>query len=57
MPKGQIKNTILKTSSNVTPQEPSYPVITNHGYPNETEAQEEDLKSSLMKMICHLKRT
>ena len=31
--------------------EPSYPATTNPGYPNETEAQEESLKSSSIKMI------
>ena len=34
----------------MAPSEPSYPT-TNHGFPNETEAQEEDLKSNLIKMI------
>ena len=31
--------------------EPSYPATTNPGYPNETEAQEVDLKFSLIRMI------
>lgn len=29
----------------------SYPSTTNPGYPNETEAQEEDFKFNLMKLI------
>jgi hypothetical protein len=31
--------------------EPSYPAKTNLGYPNEIEAQEEDFKFNLTKMI------
>ena len=30
--------------------EPSYPATTNPGYPNETEAQGEDLKTNLIRM-------
>lgn len=33
----------------MTPPEPNYPATTNPGYPNETETQEEDLKSNLLK--------
>jgi hypothetical protein len=44
-PKGQHKNTINKTQSNMAPLETSYPVTRNSGYLNETEAKEEDLKS------------
>ena len=35
----------------MAPAEPSYPATTNPGYLNETETQEEDLKSNLTKMI------
>ena len=31
--------------------EPSHPATTHPGYPNETEAQEEDLKSNLIRTI------
>ena len=51
MPKGQYKNTVNKTQDSEAPPEPSYPVTTNPGYPNETEAQEEDLESNFIKMI------
>jgi hypothetical protein len=30
--------------------EPNYPATTNPGYPNDTEAQEEDLKATLLKI-------
>jgi hypothetical protein len=33
----------------MAPPESSYPATTNPGYPNETEPQEEDLKSKLLK--------
>lgn len=32
------------------PPEPSYPATQNHGYPNETEAQEDNFKSKLIDM-------
>ena len=35
----------------MAPWEPSYLPTTNPGYPNETEAQEEDFKFNLMKLI------
>jgi hypothetical protein len=35
----------------------SYPGSTHPGYSNETEVQEEDLKSNFIKMIRDLKRT
>ena len=50
MPKGQHKNKV-KFQGFMTPPEPSYPVIINPGYSNETEAQEEDFKSNPIKMI------
>ena len=51
MPKGQCKNTINRNQDNIAPPESSYPATTNPGYPNETEAQEEDFKFNLMKLI------
>jgi hypothetical protein len=51
MPKGQHKNTSSKTQGNMAPPEPSHPATANPGYSNETEAQEEDLKSNLIKII------
>jgi hypothetical protein len=51
MLKEQHKNTINKSKGNMVPPDPSYPPITNPEYPNETEAQEKDLKSNLIKMI------
>ena len=56
MPKGQYKNTTKKTRGNRVPPESSYHVITNPGYPTETEAQEDDLKSNLIKMIEPFKK-
>jgi hypothetical protein len=35
----------------MTPLEHSYPTTTSAGYPNTTKAQENDLKSNLIKMI------
>jgi hypothetical protein len=51
MPKGQYKNTMIKIHGNMAPPEPSYLATINPGYPHETEAQEENLKSNLIKMI------
>jgi hypothetical protein len=51
MPKGQCKNTINRNQDNIAPPESSYPATTNPGYPSETEAQKEKLKSQLIKMI------
>lgn len=51
MLKEQHKNTINKSKGNMVPPDPSYPPITNPEYPNETEAQEVDLKFSLIRMI------
>lgn len=51
MAKGQSKKTINKSQGNMAPPQPNYPATTNPGYPNETETQEEDFKSSLTKMI------
>ena len=51
MNKVQCKNTINKTQGYMAPPEPSYPATTNPGNPNETKAQEEDLKSSLIKVL------
>lgn len=54
MPKGQHKNTFKKTQGNTTPPEPSNLTTTNPEYYNETEAQEEYLKTNVMKMIVVL---
>jgi hypothetical protein len=51
MPKEECKITINKSQGNMAPPEPSYPATTNPEYPNETEAQEVDLKFSLIRMI------
>lgn len=56
MLKEQHKNTINKTQGNMTSTEPSCPATTNPGYPNETEAQEEDFKFNLMKLIKAFKK-
>jgi hypothetical protein len=51
MLKEQHKNTINKTQGNMTSTEPSCPATTNPGYPNETEAKEENLKLNVIKML------
>jgi hypothetical protein len=51
MVKGQYKNTINKSQGNMGPPEPSYGTTASPGYSNTAEAQENDLKSNLMKMI------
>jgi hypothetical protein len=51
MAKGQHKNTINKSQGSKAPTEPSYPITASPGYFNTTEAQENDLKSNLVKMI------
>lgn len=55
MPKEQLKSTFNRTQRNMAPPDPSYPAITNPEYPNETEAKEEDQKSSLIEMIEAIK--
>ena len=55
MPKGSIKNTIHKTQVSMAPPEHNYSSTANARYPKETEAQEEDLKSNLIKMIKEFK--
>lgn len=45
------KNTINKTLANMAPPEHNYPATKNPGFPNETETQEEVLKSNLIKMM------
>jgi hypothetical protein len=57
MHKEQCENTINKTQGNITPPEPSYAATTNPVYPNETEAEEEDLKSNLIKMVVYFKKS
>jgi hypothetical protein len=57
IPKGQQKNTINKTQANMAPLETNYPATTNPEFPYRTEAQEEDLKSNLIKMTETLKWT
>ena len=56
MPKRQSKKIIYKTQGKMAPPEPSYSGTTNPQYPNETEAQDEDLKSTLIKLIEALKK-
>ena len=51
MPEGWLKKTVNKIQVNMIPPKPSYLSTTNPGYPNETEAQEEDFKFNLMKLI------
>jgi hypothetical protein len=51
MTKGSRKNTNNKSQGNMTPSEHSYPIIASPRYPNSTEAQENDCKSNLIKMI------
>ena len=41
----------------MAPLEPNYPATTDPGFPNETEAQEEDLKFNLIKMTEAFKGT
>ena len=51
MPEGWLKKTVNKIQVNMIPPKPSYLATTNPGYPNETEAQEDNLKSNLIKML------
>jgi hypothetical protein len=55
MPKGQYKNTISLMQGSMAPSDPSHTTLNistaNFGYTNETEAQEERLKSNLIQMI------
>ena len=51
MCKEQCKNEINRTQGNTRSAELCFPATTNPRYPNETEAQEENLKSNLIKMI------
>jgi len=51
MAKGPRKKTINESQGNVTPPENSYSTTARLGYPNTTEAEENDLKSNLIKMI------
>jgi DNA-binding XRE family transcriptional regulator len=51
MPKGQHKKKMNKTQGNMAPTVHIYPATANPEYANENEAQEEDLKSCLIKMI------
>ena len=57
MPKGQHKNTINKTQVNMVQPDPTYIAATNPEYPKETEGQEDNLISNLMKMINLSKKT
>ena len=49
--KGPQKDTINKGHSHMTPLEHTYMSVVSPGYPNTTKAQENDLKSNLIKMI------
>lgn len=51
MIEGQHKNTINKSQGNMAPSEHSYTTATSPGYPNKTEAQENELKCNLTKLI------
>lgn len=51
MPKGYHQNTITKNLGNMTQPERSYSATASPGYLNETEAQEDDLKSYFIKII------
>jgi spore germination protein YaaH len=53
--RGQYKNTFNNTQGNMALPEPSYPITAHPGYSNTVEAQENDLKSNLMKMIVVFK--
>ena len=50
MPEGQHKNTTNKSQGNTAPAEPTYPPTTSPRYPKETESQEDDPKSNLIKI-------
>lgn len=51
MLKGQHKNTIKKSQGNMAPPEHSYTTTASPGYPNTTEAEENDVKANLIKII------
>ena len=55
MCKEQCKNEINRTQGNTRSAELCFPATTNPRYPNETEAQEENLKSNPIKMIDSFK--
>lgn len=55
MTKGQHKNTIIISQSNMASPEPSYSTTTSPGYFNIAESQESVLKSKLMKMTVAFK--
>jgi hypothetical protein len=51
MTKGQHKNPINRSQGNITSSEQSYPTTASSGYPNMANAQENDCKSKLIRMI------
>lgn len=55
MPKHQCKNTINNSQGSITPPELSYSLTARYEYFNASEAQENDLKKNLMKIIGFLK--
>lgn len=56
MGKGQCKNTIIKSLGNMAPPDPSYLAKESLGYSNIAEAQEDDHKSNLIKIIEAIKK-
>jgi hypothetical protein len=55
MTKREFKDTINSTQGNMSPSEPSSPTTMNSRFRNEFEAQEEDLKSNLIRIIVAFK--
>lgn len=55
MARGQHKSTINNSQGYMAPLEPNYPTTVSPGYSNTAEVQENDLKSSLMKMTEAIK--
>jgi hypothetical protein len=51
MPKGQCKNITKKSQGNTAPPEASYPSTASTACPNTNEAQEDDFKPNLIKML------
>jgi hypothetical protein len=51
MAKGQLMNTNNNIQGNIVPPKPRYPTTTSNGYTNTTKAQEDNLKTNVLKMI------
>lgn len=56
MAKSPEKNTVNKSQSSIRYSEHSYPTTASSGYPNTIEAQENDPKYNLIKMIEAFKK-